>query len=220
MTGRAHQFDLALDVNADPESYLNEVAETLINAGCDDATFSVRHGVPHAEFTREADDFASAVISALKDIRSVEGVSVVRVEVEQLVTASEIARRLGRSRQSVQQLIAGTRGPGGFPEPVDWVLGARLWSWLAVEAWTGEAGGASPTSTPADSEFVAALNGALQMRRHIDRMDEPERREAVTAVAAGSWKERPQAKGVFEGPGDLAEESDRYLGRTGFGDSA
>jgi hypothetical protein len=186
MSGRAHQFDLALEVDVDPEGYLDEVAETLIEAGCDDATFSVRHGVPHVEFTREADDFAIAVISALEDIRPVEGVSVTRVEVEQLVTASEIARRLGRSRQSVQQLIAGTRGPGGFPNPVDWVLGARLWSWPAVAAWTSEARGMSPAPSPADAEFVAALNGALQMRRHIDRMDEAERREAVTEVAAGS----------------------------------
>jgi hypothetical protein len=182
VSGTSHQFDLALDVDADPGTYLEEVADALIDAGCDDATFSVRRGVPHAEFTRRGDDFADVVLSALDDVRAVAGVDVVRVEVEQLVTASEIARRLGRSRQSVQQLIAGTRGPGGFPEPADWVRGARLWSWSAVESWTTEALSTSTAPRPADMEFIAALNGAIQMRRHMNRLEEPARRDAVAAV--------------------------------------
>jgi hypothetical protein len=61
-----------------------------------------------------------AVLSA---IRGAEGgatpVRVVRVAAERdWLTAAELADRIGRSRQSIDQLARGERGPGGFPAPV------------------------------------------------------------------------------------------------------
>jgi len=44
--------------------------------------------------------------------------TVVRVEPDDLVSAAEIARRVGRSRESIRQLGGGLRGPGGFPAPL------------------------------------------------------------------------------------------------------
>ncbi len=123
------------------------------------------------------------------------------MDLEQLVTASEIARRFGRSRQSVQQLITGARRPGAFPEPADWVRGARLWSWPAVERWAAEALGAAGAPRPSDMDFVAALNGALQTRRHLARLDEPSRRRAVTAVLG---VQAPPPSGGRQIWGDLA----------------
>ena len=53
-----------------------------------------------------------------------------------LVTQSEIARKIGRSRQLVSQYIAGTRGPGGFPAPAHNIAdGASLWHWSEVASW-------------------------------------------------------------------------------------
>jgi predicted transcriptional regulator len=43
-------------------------------------------------------------------------------------------------------------------------------------------------------------------------------REALTKAAARAPRPRPRAAGVFEGPGDLARDTDRYLAQTGFGE--
>jgi predicted transcriptional regulator len=42
-------------------------------------------------------------------------------------------------------------------------------------------------------------------------------RRALADAVARSPRRRPQAAGVFEGPGDLAREADGHLAQTGFG---
>lgn len=44
-------------------------------------------------------------------------------------------------------------------------------------------------------------------------------REALREAAGASVRVRPQARGVFKGPGDLSERTDDYLRETGFGES-
>jgi hypothetical protein len=62
-------------------------------------------------FDIEADTFAEAVLRAIEDVEGVPGLSVVRVEPDQLVWGSEIADRIGRSRRSlVRRLRAGPYG--------------------------------------------------------------------------------------------------------------
>ena len=43
-------------------------------------------------------------------------------------------------------------------------------------------------------------------------------RDALRAAAADSIRVKPRARGVFEGPADLAEKADEYLRSTGFGE--
>jgi hypothetical protein len=43
-------------------------------------------------------------------------------------------------------------------------------------------------------------------------------RAALAAAAAPAQRARPRACGVFDGPGDLARNVDRYLSSTGFGE--
>ena len=43
-------------------------------------------------------------------------------------------------------------------------------------------------------------------------------RDALRAAAADSIRVKPRARGVFEGPADLAEEADEHLRSTGFGE--
>jgi hypothetical protein len=96
---------------------------------------------------------------------------VVRVEPDELVSASAIARRLGRTRQSVALLIAGRRGPGGFPTPALWVDGAtRLWRWTEVAEWASAGMKRSPGVDRLAAEFLAMLNGELQARWHRERL--------------------------------------------------
>ncbi|MGH3751148.1 MAG: hypothetical protein ACRDRP_00345 [Pseudonocardiaceae bacterium] len=60
------------------------------------------------------------MISAIVDVEQAGiGARVLRVQADDdWLTASEIAERAGRSRQSVALLARGERGPGDFPAPV------------------------------------------------------------------------------------------------------
>jgi hypothetical protein len=89
--------------------------DALVEAGCDDATFSAKGDLIFATFAREAGSLLDAVVSAIEAVELVEGSEMVGVEPDELVWASEIAARTGRSRQSVDQLAKGQRGPGGVP---------------------------------------------------------------------------------------------------------
>jgi hypothetical protein len=44
-------------------------------------------------------------------------------------------------------------------------------------------------------------------------------RRALRDAAAGSLRVKPGARGVFTGPGDLAERADEHLAASGFGES-
>jgi hypothetical protein len=45
-------------------------------------------------------------------------------------------------------------------------------------------------------------------------------RDALAAAAAETPRPKPRACGVFDGPGDLSQDVDRHLERTGFGKSS
>jgi hypothetical protein len=130
-----------------------------------------RSGVSVVELERAAATFADAVLDAIREVEKPGDVSVVRVEPDELVTASAIARRVGRSRQSIAQLIAGERGPAGFPAPAVWIdRKTRLWRWTDVAEWFAVAGRGSVVIDRVGAEFLAMLNGELQARRHRERL--------------------------------------------------
>jgi predicted DNA-binding transcriptional regulator AlpA len=136
--------------------------DALFDAGCDDATFSARGDLTFAAFDREAPGLLDAVMSAIQAVETVEGLEVLRVDPDELVWASEIAERTGRSRQSIEQLVKAKRGPGGFPAPASHATRKPLWRWSEVEAWF-----ADYEERPPDTErgfVLAAINGALQAR--------------------------------------------------------
>ena len=170
------EFSLVIDGPVDDQAVLDR----LFEAGCADGTFGSVDGVGFAEFTRTAALFADAVSSAIRQVESVPGLVVRRVEPDDLVSLSEIAERLGRTRESVRLLSAGLRGPGGFPAPVSHLRDRfRLWRWSDVAAWAGK----TTLDERRRSAFVAALNAALEMRRMKDL---PKEQQAlVRAVASG-----------------------------------
>ncbi len=143
-----------------------------------------RAGVTVADCRRSAATLADAVLQAIRDLeRAYPGWRVVRVEPDELVSAAAIARRLGRTRQSVAQLIGGRRGPGGFPHPAVWVdRAAPLWRWSDVASWCATAVAEIPQVERFAAEFLAMLNGELQARRHRERLAAL----SVPGVAPGS----------------------------------
>ena len=91
----------------------DEQLNALFGAGCDDATFSLeRDGSVLGFFDRDAETQEDAVLSALDDVEGAGvGARVLRVtQDDDWLTASEIAERVDRSRQSIRH---GTGDPLG-----------------------------------------------------------------------------------------------------------
>ena len=147
--------------------------DALFEAGCDDATFSAKGGLIFGAFDRDAPTMVDAVISAIEAVESVEGLEVLRVDPDEFVWASEIAERTGRTRQSVDQLVKGQRGPGGFPAPATHATRNPLWRWSEVEVWFAAYEGREPNMER--SLVIGAINGALQARHGLRAAAEPKR---------------------------------------------
>jgi len=145
--------------------------DALFEAGCDDAAIGRSDGVQFVDFDREAATLDSAILSAVDDVETLQGVEVVRIADAGLASLSDIAVRLGRTRESVRLLVSGARGPGGFPQPVTDPRGRyRLWRWSDVERWCVERlGEALPIS---QDEVTAAFSAALELR-HFRRATAP-----------------------------------------------
>jgi predicted DNA-binding transcriptional regulator AlpA len=154
-----YQFTLVTAADLDDEA----TVDALFEAGCDDATLGSVDGVGYADFVRAGDSFGEAVRSAIQQVESVPGLKVIRVEPDDLVTMSEIAERMGRTRESVRLLIRGARGPGGFPPPVSHLKSrSRFWRWSDVSAWASRIGLEELETRQA--QLVAAINAALILR--------------------------------------------------------
>lgn len=116
-----------------------EWADRFYEAGCDDALVALQRGLFVLDFEREANTLAEAVESACADIRRA-GATIVRIEPDPLVSASDIAERAEITRQAVSLYVNGERGDG-FPAPVACISGSRpLWKWSEVAAWLHAAG--------------------------------------------------------------------------------
>jgi hypothetical protein len=150
-----------------------EIENALFEAGCDDATLSIRHGLLYVEFSRSARSIEAAIFSAIQNIREANiGAEVLRVDECNLVTASEIARRIGRTRQQVHQYIKGERGPGNFPAPEFYLAeGSPLWAWCQVSSWLAQNDILRPEEGW-NAEVVAAINNRLEAIQYRQRNPE------------------------------------------------
>lgn len=165
----ALEHDFALIIAGVPD-LTPAVEDALYDAGCDDATVSMQHGRVYLEFTRSAPSLQEAILGAIADVRHAGiGAEVLRVDDAEFVTASDIARRIDRSRQMVHQYMAGVRGPGDFPPPACHLVDQRpLWSWCDVSAWLARQK-LLPIERERDAEVVGAINNALETIRRTRR---------------------------------------------------
>ncbi len=165
---RTYSFTLIL-AGANPHEESN--LDRLFERGCDDATFGERDGVYTATFDREATSFARAIASAMNAVENaVVGLRVARIEPEDLVTASDIATRIGRSRESVRLFFEGRRGEGDFPSPIAWLGNrTRLWSWAEVLPWLERHVDARALRTwkDYDPNTIAHFNMFLEIRDRL-----------------------------------------------------
>jgi hypothetical protein len=172
-----HTFTLVL---ASPRTSNASLEDAVFEAGCDDAALGVRGDTVYLEFDRGAATLLEATMSAIRDVQRIPGVRVAHVEPDELVTGADIARRTGRSRESVRLLAEGSRGPGGFPRPLSGASGRRirLWRWSEVVEWIERHD--LETHAPAGARAIAAVNGALALTRNAD----PGARAAILEAVA------------------------------------
>jgi len=160
-----------------PDVTETPTSDRLYEAGCDDAVFGQRDQIRYAGFDRKAPSLADAVLSAIRQIESVPKMRVLRVEPDELVSATAIATRTKRSRESIRLLIEGKRGPGRFPAPLSWVdAKKRLWQWSDVVRWFSDELGDDTWATT-DAETIAAINAALEARHRLQGLDSQLRNE-------------------------------------------
>jgi hypothetical protein len=164
-TEREYEFTLILSGIPDLTS---DVTSALFEAGCDDATPSMCQGRAYLDFTRTAPSFEDAILSAIDNVRRAGiGAEVLRIDSCDLVTQSEIAQRIDRSRQQVHQYVTGERGPGGFPPPacrMSEEQDSRLWDWREVASWLYQ-NNLIPESTVRDATVIALVNSALELHQ-------------------------------------------------------
>jgi hypothetical protein len=157
-----HEFVLVLSGVTEVD---DRIADALFEAGCDDATPSVRFGRVYLSFDREARSLREAILSAIRDVLNAGiGAGVRYVDDCNLVSQAEIARRINRSRQLVGQYLSGQRGPGNFPGPVcSLTEGHPLWMWCEVSYWLWQ-NNLVKEEVLNNSRVVAAINSVLEYR--------------------------------------------------------
>ena len=159
-----YDFTLVLDGISD---VTDEIEDAIYEAGCSDATLSVRHRRVFLTFSRSAPGLREAIAGAVRDVESASiGAVVLRVDECGLVSQADIARRIGRSRQLVGQYISGVRGDGAFPPPAcNLTNGYPLWYWCEVACWLCE-NNILQEEVLQQANDVAVVNAVLELRHH------------------------------------------------------
>ncbi|MEU4555744.1 hypothetical protein [Micromonospora violae] len=121
-------------VDLDNDATLGALFEVL-----DDLTWMEIDGRTLAVLHTDGDPVASAVLAARQITAGLPGAKVEEVD-QDLVGISDIAKRIGVTREAVRLWVDGRRGPGGFPPPVGSAGGGergsvRFWRWASVSDW-------------------------------------------------------------------------------------
>ncbi|MFT4926965.1 MAG: hypothetical protein ACI8WB_003065 [Phenylobacterium sp.] len=153
-----------------------ELEDKLFEAGCDDGLICFYGHTVYIDFDREANDFKSAIMSAIKAIEQADlNAKVVSVDAGDYVGLSDVSKLTDISKQSIALLKDGKRGPGAFPNPVLRLDGRQpLWRWGEVADWLAANHKIAPELAE-NARIVECFNMALEMRK-------PEKRHKVTAL--------------------------------------
>lgn len=116
------------------DPHADRFEDLFFEAGCDDATLALMHGLVAVCFDRAAKDYMHAVVSAYQDVRKT-GATIKRFEPDFLVSKAEIARRASLTPAAISLYVSGQRGTD-FPAPCARITSASpLWDWVDVSTW-------------------------------------------------------------------------------------
>jgi hypothetical protein len=201
-------FQFGLDVSpGPPEGDLRALFDR-----CDDVAveYDAPTGRARIRFDRIAPSMVDAVVSGVRDLDHAGLVASGVVADDDLVTATGVAARLGRTRQAADRLLHGDPPPGGWPGAEVWdearapargprwawmCAGEPLYRWSEVSAWLRAHGHTEPVEPPvrrdagqaagpaADADPVfEAVNLALRLRALAARID---RMALIRSLIAG-----------------------------------
>jgi hypothetical protein len=135
-------------------------------------------------FNREADTLADAIVTAVRDVEAVPGIQVVGAGQEDQVTMLDIAKRAGRTRESVRMLVNGQRGPGGFPHPALVTTGGeKIWPWPDVVFWLNDKIGLELDLPP---HGITTADRVLAARAALAAEPDPDTRSALVGLLKAS----------------------------------
>lgn len=132
---KSYQFTLELK-NVDANTA--DLEDSLYEAGCNDALIYSRNGSVYLDFDRLASSFEAAITSAINHCEAATLHAIVtRVAPDNLVTEAEIAKRLGKGRQTISLWIKGERKKNNpFPKPTTKLTDrSPLWNWCEIVDW-------------------------------------------------------------------------------------
>jgi len=155
-------FEMTFHVQAVPNALVDELIDEF------DATAGTDHtGHDFVTVVGKGRTFEDAARAAVTELQ-VKGLCIIRL-VPDLVTRSEIAERLGVTRQAVQHWVTGSRRRT-FPKAVN-PVGGGVWSWHDVHEWAVAQGHcdredlAFPTSAECD-----VINAWIESEQRGPRM--------------------------------------------------
>jgi len=163
-THKTYQFILVLN-NVD-ENTAN-LEDSLYEAGCDDALVNFRNGRVYLDFDRKAASLEEAVMSAIENVElSSIKATVASVAPDNIVTESEIAKRLNVKRQTVSLWIKGERrNTNPFPKPIIKLLEkSPFWKWREVVEWLFQSKLIEENEMAENALFLETINVVLEER--------------------------------------------------------
>jgi hypothetical protein len=143
--------------------------DSLYEAGCDDALINFRNNAVFLDFERKAVSFEDAVVSAIRNVESASvHPRVAHVAPEDLVTMSEAAERLNRTRQALSLWIKQARRQSTekpFPAPaMKLAEKSPLWKWREIVEWLYFHNLIKEKSLLEKAIAIQRLNGVLEER--------------------------------------------------------
>lgn len=141
--------------------------DSLYESGCDDALINFRNNTVYLDFDREANSLEDAVIQAIQSVESASiGAKVVGVSPEDLVSESDIAKRINKKRQIVSLWVKGERRTQHpFPNPVMKLTEkSPFWHWHQIAKWLFENKLLTKKEAVENAHFLMHLNVVLESR--------------------------------------------------------
>lgn len=162
---KIHEFTLVLEGVNDNTPHLED---RLFEAGCSDALINFRNGTVYLDFSRQEQSFEAAIFSAIHAVENCGlDIKVIRILPDDLVSISDIAKRLNTDRQRVSQWVKGERRQHGKPFPpaiLKLSEKSPLWRWYSVVQWLYDQKIIQDIKIIDNAKFIENLNVVLDER--------------------------------------------------------
>lgn len=156
------EFTLTVDGFDLDDEFRNAMLETFGYV----AVIGRTAGITQLDVEIEAEAADRAVARVVADLRGI-GVTARRVDLD-LVNTTDIAERLGKSRETVRLWATGERRQG-FPVPHAIVGDSQVWAWADVHAWAAANGVEVDEVLPIPVDVAEAFTGAATRTAAVAR---------------------------------------------------